>query len=161
VEFDLIHVAPALALAVALFGIWRGERTQSRARANELYLLRQTVLLKAEATRTEWYALNRENDMLIHRLSLNRELHSELRKVVSEFLQGAKEFLSMCIADATALADDVFANGENFSEKKCREYLRLMDVSLEKLRRNQGVSELKFNELMERAAHHSGTVSGT
>lgn len=45
-----------------------------------------------------------------------------------------------------------FANGTMFSEKRCREDIRMIELSLEKLRRNQGVSEQKYDELMQQAA---------
>lgn len=96
--------------------------------------------------------LDRENNTLIHRLSLNVGPRPELRSVVSDFLLGHKEFLAICKVDATALAEDIVANVASFSEKKCRDYLAVIEVSLEKLRRNQGVSERRFDELMERAA---------
>lgn len=155
-NIETISVAALLALAVSLFGLWRGERTQNRSRAAERFLLQQTVLLKAEAVRSEWYTLQRENKTLILRLSLNSGLRPELRAIASDYLQDQKEFLAMCIADATAFAENVFANGTKSSEKKCRDDLRLIEVSLEKLRRNQGVSEQKFDELMQQAAAHAG-----
>lgn len=151
-DLDAIPVAALLALAVSLFGLWRGERAHNRSREAERFLLQQAVLLKAEAVRSEWYALNRENDTLILRLSLHRDLQPELRVMASDYLQGQKEFLAMCIADATAYAENVFANGTMFSEKRCREDIRMIELSLEKLRRNQGVSEQKYDELMQQAA---------
>ncbi|MBI6781615.1 MULTISPECIES: hypothetical protein [Pseudomonas] len=153
-NLDEIPVAALLALAVSLFGLWRAERAQGRSRAAERFLLQQTVLLKVEAARSEWYALERENNTLILRLSLDSGLQPELRAIASDYLKGQKEFLAMCIADATACAENVFANGTKFSEKKCRDDLRLIELSLEKLRRNQGVSERKFDELMQQAAAH-------
>jgi hypothetical protein len=159
-DLESIPVTALLALAVSLFGLWRGERAQGRAREAERFLLQQTVLLKAEAARSEWYILNRENSTLIHRLSLQSELRPELRAITSEYLQGQKEFLAMCIADATAYAENVFATCAKFSVKKCREELRLIEVSIEKLKRNQGVSERKFDELMQQAAAFGGTTSG-
>lgn len=151
-DLDAIPVAALLALAVSLFGLWRGERAHIRSREAERFLLQQAVLLKAEAARSEWYALNRENDTLILRLSLHTDLQPELRVIVSDYLQGQKEFLALCIADATAYAENVFAIGTTFSEKRCREDIRLIELSLEKLRRNQGVSERKYDELMQQAA---------
>ncbi|EIK95557.1 hypothetical protein PMM47T1_15763 [Pseudomonas sp. M47T1] len=86
-NLDAIPVAALLALAVSLFGLWRGERTQNKPRAAERFLLQQTVLLKAEAVRSEWYMLQRENKTLILRLSLNNDLRPELRAVASDYLQ--------------------------------------------------------------------------
>ncbi|MCY1377944.1 hypothetical protein D9M69_655430 [compost metagenome] len=48
-----------------------------------------------------------------------------------------------------AFAEDVQMNVETFNEKKCRYYLRLMEPSIEKLTRNQGVTERKVNDLLE------------
>lgn len=67
-----------------------------------------------------------------------------------EFLQCQREHLALCISDASALADDVQANVEGFSERKCKDYLRLIEPSIEKLTRNRGVSERKMTELLER-----------
>jgi len=152
VDLDPLPLATALGLLVALFGMWRSERALARSKRNELYLLRQTVRLKAEAVRTEWYKLDRENDSLIHRLALKKDLPTELQTMMYDFLQGGKENLNICIADACAVAEDAHRNSENYSEKKCRALLSTIEVSIEKLRRNQGESERRFDQLMERAA---------
>ncbi|WP_146047201.1 MULTISPECIES: hypothetical protein [Pseudomonas syringae group] len=156
-DLQSIPIASLLALAVSLFALWRTERVQNRSRANELYLLRQNLLLKAEAARSEWYKLDRETDTLVHRLSLNNDLNPELRKITSNFLQDRQEFFRQCIADASAFAEHAHTNRERYTEKECRERLTAVEVSLEKLRRNQGEAERRFNQLMETAAAHNGT----
>jgi hypothetical protein len=153
VDLGSIPVASLLALAVSLFALWRTERMQHRARANELYLLRQNLLLKAEAARSEWYKLDRETDTLTHRLALNNDLNPELRAITSNFLQDRKEFFRQCIADASAFAEHAHVNRERYTEKECKERLTAVEVSLEKLRRNQGEAVRRFDQLMERAAH--------
>lgn len=156
---NLQSVLSILALTISLFTLWRTVNVQNRSRASELYLLRQNLLLKAEAARSEWYKLDRESDTLAHRLSLNHDLNPELRAITSNFLQERREFFRQCIADASAFAEHAHANRERYTEKECKERLTAVEVSLEKLRRNQGEAERRFNQLMEMAAH-SATTSG-
>lgn len=59
-------------------------------------------------------------------------------------------FLDLCIRDAVALAEDVQMNVDAFNEKKCQDYLRLIEPSIEKLTRNQGVAERKVSDFLER-----------
>lgn len=160
-EFDPLPLATAFGLLIALLGMWRSEQALNRTKDSELHLLRQTVRLKAEAVLTEWHKLNRENDTLIHRLALNDALRPELRTMMADFLQGWKENLSMCVADASAFAKDVHANSGNYSKEECQKRLGQIEISIEMLKRNQGESERRFDQLMERAAHHSTALSGT
>lgn len=159
-DLDPLPHATAFGLLIALLGMWRSEKALSRSKDNELGLLRQSVRLKAEAAYTEWVKLGRETDNLIHRLALNSDLPSELRAMMSSFLQDWKENLSMCSADASAVAKDAHINSGNYSDKECRERLNEIEVSIEKLKRNQGESERRFDHLMERAASQSATTSG-
>ncbi|WP_133748578.1 hypothetical protein [Pseudomonas sp. LP_7_YM] len=154
---DFQSIPSMLALAVSLFALWRTERVQNRSRANELYLLWQNLLLKAEAARSEWYKLDRETDTLAHRLSLYYDLNPELREITSNFLRDRQEFFRQCIADASDFAEHARMNRERYAEKECRDRLTAVEVSLEKLRRNQGEAERRFNQLMETAAAHNGT----
>lgn len=141
-----------VAVLIALSSLWVSVRSLDRGKRNELFMLRQRVLLEAERARSAWYALNHENDALIHKVQLNSALSPSQRNTALEFLEGHSEHLVICIRDASALADDVQANVEGFSEKKCKEYLRLIEPSIEKLARNRGVSERKVTQLMERLA---------
>lgn len=159
-DLDPLPLATAFGLLVALIGMWRSERALSRSKGNELGLLRQSVILKAEAARSEWYKLNRENDTVIHRLEVNRDLPPELRAILSAVLKDWKEFLGMSIADASAFAEDALTNSANFNEKDCKERLTAIEVSIEKLKRNQGESERRYNQLVERVAAHNATTSG-
>lgn len=159
-DFDPLPLATAFGLFIALIGMWRSEQALNRSKDNEVHLLRQNLRLKAEAALTDWYKLARENDDLIHRLALNSDLPSELRLKMSDFLQGWKENLSMCIADSSAFAKDAHANGGRYSHKECRERIAEVEVSMEMLKRNQGESERRFNQLMDRAAAHKRIASG-
>lgn len=138
-----------VAVLVALLSLWVAVRALNRTKANELFALRQSVLLKAEVARSAWYALNHENSSLIQRVRLCLPGDSPQATLMLEFLNGHRDHLDQCIRDAVALAEDVQMNVDTFNEKKCREYLRLIEPSIEKLTRNQGVVERKVNDLLE------------
>jgi hypothetical protein len=157
VDFDPLPLATAFGLLIALIGMWRSEHALNRSKDNELHLLRQNLRLKAEAALSEWYKLARENDGLMHSLALNIHLTPEQRLNMSDFLQGWKEHLSLCIADSSAFAKDAHANCGSYSYKECRERVDEVEVSLEVIKRNQGESQRRYNQLMETAATHNGT----
>lgn len=141
-----------VAVLVALLSLWVAVRALNRTKANELFALRQNVLLKAEIARSAWYKLNHENNSLIQRVRLSTPSGSPEALLMLEFLESQRDHFNLCIRDAVALAEDVQMNVETFKEQKCRDYLRLIEPSIEKLTRNQGVTERKVCELLERLA---------
>lgn len=154
-DFDALPLATAFGLLIALIGMWRSEHALNRSKDNELHLLRQNLRLKAEAALTDWHKLDREADTLAHRLALNNDLKPELREITSNFLRDRREFFRQCIADASAFAEHAHTNRDRYTEKECRGRLAAVELSLEKLSRNQGEAERRFNQLMETAAAHS------
>lgn len=139
-----------VAVLIALFSLWVAVRALNRTKANDLFALRQSVLLKAEMARSEWYKLNHENGSLIQRVRLRLPTDSPEAAILLDFLASQRDHLDLCIRDAVALAEDVHANVDKFNEKKCRYYLRLIEPSLETLARNQGVAERKVSDLLDR-----------
>jgi len=73
-----------------------------------------------------------------------------------QFFSSQRDVLSACIKDAVALAIDVQANAGLFSEKKYREYLKDIEPSIEKLKRNQVVTELRVRNLLGHLTGHAG-----
>ena len=138
-----------VAVLVALLSLWVAVRALNRTKDNDLFALRQNVLLKAEVARSAWYALNHENASLIQRVRLSLPGGSPQAASMIEFLYDQRDHLDQCIRDAVALAEDVQMNVDTFNEKKCRDYIRLIEPSIEKLTRNQGVAERKVNDLLE------------
>lgn len=157
-DLESIPVVALLAMAVSLFALWRTERMQHRTRKAELFQLQQTVLLKIEAARTEWCMLAREIDTLMHRLAMDARIGPEERTFILYELQKKKEKIDKGKAQAAAFADDIFANVKSYDEQNCRNHLHHIEVSIEKLRRNQGELERQFTQDMEQAAAHSGAV---
>ena len=139
-----------VAVLVALLSLWVAVRALNRTKANDLFALRQNVLLKAEIARSAWYQLSHENKSLIQRVRLCSPTGLPEAALILEYLNGQRDYLDLCIRDAVALAEDVQKNVDAFNEKTCREYLRLIEPSIEKLTRNQGVSERKVSDLLER-----------
>lgn len=139
-----------VAVLVALFSLWVAVRALNRTKASDLFALRQNVLLKAEVARSAWYKLNHENNSLIQRVLLGTSNSSTEAALIIKFLNSHRDHLDQCIRDAVALAEDVQKNVDTFSEKKCRAYLRLIEPSIEKLTRNQGVAEKKIGDLLAR-----------
>lgn len=136
---------------IGLLGLWAAVRALNRTKANDLFALRQSVLLKAEMARSEWYKLNHENGSLIQRVSLRLPSDSpEAALLLLDFLASQRDHFDLCIRDAVAMAEDVRANVDKFNEKKCRYYLRLIEPSIEILARNQGVAERKVSDLLDR-----------
>lgn len=137
-----------LAVFIAVLSLVVSVLAMNRAKKSELFLLRQNVRIKSEMVRSAWYKLNHENESSIHRVKLNGD--SPQSALMLEFLNQQAEHFELCIRDAVALAEDVHANVEKFNENKCHEYLQLIEPSLEKLARNQGVTERRIKEMMER-----------
>ena len=146
-----VSIAEWVALIVALCSLWVSVRAFNKSKNNELFQLRQRVLLDAEKARSAWYSLNQENNSLIHQVEIDLKLLPDLKKIILEFLYGQKEHLANCIFDAVAMAEDIQKNVGKFDEKKCVYYLHLIEPSLEKLERSKGVSERKMSELLEKA----------
>lgn len=55
-----------------------------------------------------------------------------------EFLNSQRDHLDLCIRDAVALAEDVQMRVDAFNEKKCRDYLRLIEPSIENIDTQSG-----------------------
>lgn len=139
-----------VAVLIALLGLWVAVRAFNRAKANDLFALRQSVLLKAEIARSAWYNLSHENDSLIQRVSLRLPSGSPEAALLLDFLASQRDHFGLCIRDAVAMAEDVHANVDKFNERKCRDYLRRIEPSIEMLARNQGVAERKVSDLLDR-----------
>lgn len=140
------------ALIISLLSLWIAVRALKRTKSNDLFALRQNVLLSSESARSAWYKLRHENDSMIQRVTLHSGIEPPERASLLDFLADQRDHLDMCIRDATALADYVRAHVGVSDEKKCREYLRLIEPSLEILARNQGVAERKGSDLLNRLA---------
>lgn len=147
-----ISLVDLASLLIALLSLWIALRALHRTKTNDLFVLRQSVLLKGEIVRSEWYKLRHENDSLVQRVSLYSPCGMPETALLLDFLADQREHLDMCIRDAVALAEDVQANVDKFDEKKCRYYLRLIEPSLELLARSQGVAERKVSDLLDRLA---------
>lgn len=146
-KFSLIDV---FTLSLAFLSLAVAWRALHRTRSNELFALRQSLVVKSEQARTGWYQLNRENESLIRRVGSYFRANRPVAQELLDFLTEQREHLKQCIKDAKALADDIHENVETFSEKKCRVYLRQIDPSLEILARNQGMAEKRFDDLLSR-----------
>ncbi len=140
-----------IALAVSAFSFLFNVIGFYRSTAKDLFSLRQEVLTKAEKTRSSWAKSIHSNKSLIHKTEVNNRLEPELRAMLINFLESHQEFLEQCAADASAFADDAYKNGTKFTERKCREYLRMLEPNLEVFERTGGVAERKYIDLMERA----------
>lgn len=149
-ELGKISVLDVATLLIALLSLFVAWRALSRTKSNELFALRQSLVIKSEQARSGWYQLNRENESLIKRVKSHFRDRLPVAQELLDFLIGQREYLALCIRDTTALADDIHAKVDKFSEKKCRSYLRDIDPSLEILARNQGVAERRFEELLAR-----------
>lgn len=139
-----------MALLISLLSLWVAVRALNRTKNNDLFALRQSVLLNSENARSAWYKLWHENNSLMQRVTLHLPSGSPETASLLDFLADQRDHLELCIRDAVALAKDVRANVDKFDEKKCREYLRLIEPSLEILARNQGVAERKVSDLLNR-----------
>ena len=104
-------------LLFALGSLLVAMRALSRTKSSELFALRQSLVIKSEQARSEWYGLNRENEAVI------REVESRFSAALSEvaamqeFLLAQRENFSQCLRDAAALAEDIHTNVDKFSEK--------------------------------------------
>jgi len=158
-EVGKISLVDVFTLMFALLSLAVAWRALSRTKSNELFALRQSLVVKSEQARTGWYQLNRENESLIKRIDSYFRNHRPLAQELLDFLKGQREHLKQCIADSRAMADDIHKNVDTFSEKKCRTYLREIDPALEILARNQGMAEKRFDHLLARideaSAHQS------
>ncbi|MFI8645912.1 hypothetical protein ACIGJK_14105 [Pseudomonas iridis] len=149
-EIGTVSLVDVVTFVLALASLFVAIRALSRTKSNELFALRQSLVIKSEQARSEWYRLNRENEAVIKQI---QSRFSEVLPEVSVLLEGLREHrehLGNCIRDAAALAEDIHANVDKFSEEKCRQYLRSIDPSLEMLSRNQGVTKGRFEELIAR-----------
>jgi len=147
-EAEYFSMADGVAIAVALLSLWLTLRQSRRQKTNEIFTLRQSVLLKAEQARSAWYALNHENEMLLFRVRNALEIDPKIREIALNFLDAQKEHIKSSILDASALAEDVAKNVNSFSEDKCQKYLQLIEPSIERLRRSTGVSEMRISQIL-------------
>ncbi|WP_139208367.1 MULTISPECIES: hypothetical protein [unclassified Pseudomonas] len=145
-------------LLFALVSLLVAMRALGRTKSNELFALRQSLVLKSEQARSEWHKLNRENESVIKQVEARFPAALPEVAVMLEFLLGQREHLKMCLRDAAALAEDIHRNVDKMSEKKCRLYLRDIDPSLEMLSRNRGVVQGRMEELMARLDASSGQL---
>lgn len=137
-----------VALLIASLSFWISLRTLSRTKANDIFALRQSVLLKAEMARSAWYKLRHEADSLIQQVNLHSTTDSPKKALLLDYLADHREHLNLCIRDAVAMAEDVHSNVDKFNEKKCRDYLRSIEPNLEILDRNQGVVGRRVSDLL-------------
>ena len=158
-EVGKISLVDLFTLVFALLSLAVAWRALSRTKSNELFALRQSLVVKSEQARTGWYQLNRENESLIKRIGSYFRDNRPVAQELLDFLAGQRDHLRQCIADSKALADDIHNNVDTFSEKKCRTYLREIDPSLEILARNQGMAEKRFEELLARIDEASAQQS--
>lgn len=149
-EIGTISLVDVVTFVLALGSLLVASRALSRTKSNELFALRQSLVVKSEQARSEWYRLKRENEAVIKQIQSRFSESLPEVSVLIEGLRGHQEHLENCIRDAVALAEDIHANVDKFSEKKCRQYLRDIDPSLEKLSRNQGLAKGRFEELITR-----------
>jgi hypothetical protein len=146
-ELSLVDVVTFL---VALGSLLVSMHALSRTKSNELFALRQSLVIKSEQARSEWHRLNRENESVIKEVQSRFSAVLPEAAVLLEYLLGQREHFELCLRDAAALAEDIHRNADKFSEKKCRQYLRDIDPSLEMLSRNQGVTKGRFEALIAR-----------
>lgn len=149
-EIGKVSLVDAITLLIALMSLVVAWWALRRTKMTELFALRQSVVTKSEQARSEWRKLNRENESLIR--DLGHRFPTGIPEVAAllDFLIGQREHFAICLRDSTALADDVHATVDKFSEKKCRLYLRSIEPSLEMLARNQGVSTRRYDEILSR-----------
>ena len=156
---DISEVLASLALFVSILSLLVSWFALRRVKANTLFELRQRVLMQAEAARTAWVGLSRENRSLVHRTQQATDIPLQLKGMILEFLADHDQHLDQCLLDAHAMAEDVLENGQSFDEKKCKHYLWLIEPSLEKLARNKGAAEVQMRELLETLPPHLRTSS--
>lgn len=149
-EIGKVSLVDAVTFVLALLSLLVAMRALSRTRSNELFALRQSLVIKSEQARSEWLGLNRENEAIIKQVQSRFPAAAPEAAMLLEFLLGQREHFDLCLRDATALAEDIHSNVDKFSEKKCRRYLRDIDPSLEMLFRNRGVTKGRFEELIAR-----------
>lgn len=149
-EIGKVSLVDVVTLLIALVSLLVAMRALSRTKSNEIFALRQSLVLKSEQARSEWHRLNRENESVIKQVQ--SRFSEDLPEVATmlEFLLGQREHFYLCLSDAAALAEDIHANADKFNEKKCRRYLRDIDPSLEVLSRNRGVIQGRMEELIAR-----------
>ena len=149
-EIGTVSLVDLVTLLIALVSLWVAACAYGRTKSNELFALRQSIVVKSEQARSAWHGLNRENESVIK--EIQRRFPADLPEValLLDYLLGQREHLKVCLADAAALAENTHRNADKFSEKKCREHLREIDPSLEMLSRNQGVTQGRFEELISR-----------
>lgn len=151
-EMGKVSLVDLLTLLIALVSLSVAMRALSRTESNELFALRQSLVLKSEQARSEWHKLNRENESVIKQVQSRFSADLPEVEAMLEFLLGQREHFHLCLSDAAALAEDIHKNVDGFNEKKCRSYLRDIDPSLEVLFRNRGVIQARVDELMVRTA---------
>lgn len=156
---DTSDVLASLALVVSILSLGVSWSALRKADATTLFDLRRRVLTKAEAARTAWIELSRENRSLVHRIQQTTDIAPQPKAMALEFLADQDAHLDQCLRDACALAEDVQENGQDFDEKKCKHYLWLIEPSLEKLARNKGAIEAQMKELLETLPPHLRTPS--
>lgn len=154
---DISDVLASLALFVSILSLFVSWFALRRVKANTLFELRQRVLTQAEAVRTAWIGLSRENRSLVHRMQQTTDIPPQQKGMILEFLADHDKHLDQCLLDACAMAEDVQANGQDFDEKKCKHYLWQIEPSLEKLARNKGADEVRMKELLETLPPHLRT----
>lgn len=146
-NIDIVNVVLML---VAIITLYMTSRGYLERRKKALFDLQQKVLVESEQVKSEWYDFKHENNSLIHQVQQNSALSPQHKNILLDFLNSQADFFDNCILDASALADDVQKNVDNFSEADCQNYLRKIEPGRLKLVRNRGVPQKKLNELMER-----------
>lgn len=149
-EIGKVSLVDAITLCIALLSLVVAWWALRRTTVTELFALRQSVVTKVEQARSEWHKLNRENESLIRDVRLRFPAGLPELAALLDFLIGQRGHFAHCLRDSAALAQDVHATVETFSEKKCRLYLRDIEPSLEMLARNQGVSTKRYEEILFR-----------
>jgi hypothetical protein len=149
-EIGSVSLVDAATLLIALVSFLVSVRALSRTKSNEIFALRQSLVIKSEQARSEWYRLSRENESVIKDVELQFSAALPEASVLLNHLLDQRDFFKRCLRDASALADDIHHNVDKFNEKKCRQYLRDIDPSLERLSRNQGLTKGRFEELIAR-----------
>lgn len=155
-ETGKVSLADVVTLLIALVSLLVAMHALSRTKSNEIFALRQSLVLKSEQARSEWHRLNRENESVIKQVQSRFSVDLPEVAALLDFLLGQREHFHLCLSDAAALAKDIHTNVDKFSEKKCRSYLRDIDPSLEVLSRNRGVVQGRMEELMARLDVSSG-----
>lgn len=149
-EIGTVSLVDLVTFLIALVSLCVAVCAYCRTKSNELFALRQSIVVKSEQVRSGWHGLNRENESVIKEVQLRFPTDLPEVSLLLDYLLGQREHLKLCLVDASATAEDIHRNVEKFGEKKCREYLREMDPSLEMLSRNQGVTKGRFEELISR-----------